>query len=133
MQVYADQGVYTGAFNDDMPEGLGQYRGVDGSAYAGEWVSGMRRGQGLYDSAGGDRYIGGFIADQFDGEGAGVGQYIQVSSNGRIRIAYVKMAFPRKIACSGPGRPSKASVAARVSSQCKATHDVSSRAQAGVL
>lgn len=67
--VQTPDGLYSGHWADDLPNGPGKFNGVDGSSYEGQWQGGIRQGYGEYVDAGGNRYQGNWFADKPDGFG----------------------------------------------------------------
>ncbi len=67
--LHSSQGVYTGAWQADMPDGPGVFDAADGARYEGEWRGGMRFGAGTYQAADGSRYDGDWAYDQPHGFG----------------------------------------------------------------
>ncbi len=56
-------GLYRGAWTDDLPNGAGEFHSNDGSTYRGQWHDGQREGYGTYTDKNGSTYEGDWIAD----------------------------------------------------------------------
>lgn len=67
--LQSGEGLYSGQWANDLPNGAGKFNGTDGSAYEGQWQDGSRQGYGTYVDANGNRYQGNWYADVPDGFG----------------------------------------------------------------
>jgi len=67
--VQSAEGLYSGHWSNDLPNGSGKFNGTDGSSYEGEWQDGVRQGYGAFVDANGNRYQGNWFADLPDGFG----------------------------------------------------------------
>lgn len=79
--------VYTGEFKNDIAEGFGVMRYIDGSWYEGTFVGNVPHGYGTYSFGGGQVYTG----EIFEGAFQGLGVQTSKDSDGRIkeiRIGY---------------------------------------------
>jgi TPR repeat protein len=74
--MQSGEGLYSGRWANDLPEGPGKFNGTDGSSYEGQWQAGIRQGYGEYVDANGNNYEGNWHADKPDGFG------ILINSNG---------------------------------------------------
>lgn len=63
------EGLYSGHWSNDLPNGPGKFNGTDGATYEGQWQDGVRQGYGDYVDANGNRYEGNWFADVPDGFG----------------------------------------------------------------
>ena len=61
--------VYNGYFINNMFNGLGTLRNVDGDVYTGNFANNMFNGEGTLKYANGDVYVGNFVDDQLYGRG----------------------------------------------------------------
>ena len=67
--MQSPDGLYSGHWLNDLPDGPGQFNGTDGSSYEGQWQEGIRQGYGKYMDANGNAYEGNWHADKPDGFG----------------------------------------------------------------
>ncbi len=74
--MQSGEGLYSGHWANDLPNGPGKFNGSDGSSYEGHWQDGVRQGYGDYVDANGNRYEGNWFADVPDGFG------ILINTNG---------------------------------------------------
>jgi hypothetical protein len=74
--MQSGEGLYSGHWSNDLPNGPGKFNGTDGSSYEGQWRDGVRQGYGDYLDANGNRYEGNWFADVPDGFG------ILINTNG---------------------------------------------------
>ncbi len=74
--MQSGEGLYSGHWANDLPNGPGKFNGTDGSSYEGQWQDGIRQGYGTYVDTNGNRYDGNWHADKPDGFG------ILVNANG---------------------------------------------------
>eukprot|EP00088_Acartia_fossae_P069179 TRINITY_DN895_c0_g1_i2.p1 TRINITY_DN895_c0_g1~~TRINITY_DN895_c0_g1_i2.p1 ORF type:complete len:521 (-),score=58.04 TRINITY_DN895_c0_g1_i2:67-1629(-) len=79
---YVD-GIYTGDWDGDMPNGQGEFEGSDGSYYTGSWSYGSRHGQG-YSNDSRHWYKGGWKWDSKDGQGTYYNRRENKEYKGRI-------------------------------------------------
>lgn len=61
--------IYSGEFNNLLPNGVGKMVHVDGSVYEGEWLNGKKSGIGKLDYGDGTWYNGGWVDNEWDGKG----------------------------------------------------------------
>ena len=56
----AEESLYQGEFQNDLPHGIGTQEDVSGSRYYGAWQSGLMHGQGKLDFGDGNSFSGEF-------------------------------------------------------------------------
>jgi len=63
------EGVYEGDWANNLQDGFGELRGVNGSRYIGAWRAGLRQGAGSWTSVSGESYDGEWLQDRPHGHG----------------------------------------------------------------
>jgi len=61
---------YRGTWAEDLQNGYGVYRYINGSVYSGEWVNGKQEGKGLFEFPDGSKYEGEWKDHKMHGDGS---------------------------------------------------------------